>query len=51
MGWPCVTFYVNVNIAGGSEIIVIPEFPIEVNTLTQKIKNQEGKKLASICRC
>ncbi|WP_251365993.1 6-phosphofructokinase [Coxiella-like endosymbiont of Rhipicephalus sanguineus] len=43
MGRPCVTLHVNVNIAGGSEIIVISEFPIEVNTLAQKIKNQQGK--------
>ncbi|MFW0039452.1 MAG: 6-phosphofructokinase [Coxiella endosymbiont of Dermacentor silvarum] len=39
---------VSVGITGGAEIIAIPEFPIDIDTLTQKIKKQQRKKSASI---
>lgn len=39
---------VNVGIAGGAEIINIPEFPISVEKLAQQIKTQHTKKMASI---
>ncbi|ATN85648.1 6-phosphofructokinase [Coxiella burnetii] len=39
---------VNVGIAGGAEIIALPEFHVDIDTLTQKIKKQHGKKSASI---
>lgn len=39
---------VNVGIAGGVEIISIPEFPIDTDSLSEKIKNRHGKKSASI---
>ena len=34
---------VNVGIAGGAAIISIPEFPIDTDSLSEKIKNQHGK--------
>ncbi len=37
-----------VGIAGGAEIILIPEFPMELDVLARKIKQQAGKKSASI---
>ncbi len=39
---------VNVGIADGAEIIAPPEFPIDIDTLTQTIKKQHGKKSVSI---
>ncbi len=39
---------VNVGIGGGAEIISIPEYPIDIDELAKKIKQQHGKKMASI---
>ena len=39
---------VNVGIAGGAEIILIPEFPVTIDQLAQRVEQQHGKKLASI---
>lgn len=39
---------VNVGIAGGAEIILIPEFPVTVDQLANRIKQKSNQKLASI---
>jgi 6-phosphofructokinase 1 len=39
---------VDVGIAGGAEIILIPEFPVGFDSLTTMIKHQVGKKMTSI---
>lgn len=39
---------VNVGIAGGAEVITIPEFPLSTDSLIEKIRYQHDKKMASI---
>lgn len=39
---------VNVGIAGGAEMILIPEFPVTVEQLATRIQRKSNKKLASI---
>lgn len=39
---------VNVGIAGGAEIILTPEFPMDIEQLANRIKQKSNKKLASI---